>query len=303
MSSLNGAKAAWGQEVPNPDDLDSTLLDPDGDDQVAQESSAPPVDADDPSTTKHSLPSASPEPEHAEPDTPMTVTRQTARRARPVAPSVRISPHRTRARSRLGTENLPELAPGLTRRRTASGAKTVVATPEPRRTRVRSRSRSVDTVEVAARTIVAMAKPRTATLDAVPESEPHAAHDEFVAHSEDEGDMQEVEVNLRVEAGFSGGDPHADSQARSLSADDLQTSMRLWKAEGAGAVDVDESQDEEDEDSSEAELLARVKKLATRPPPPTPPKAKAHRNLNQGDGVGRAIRRGVIPTAGNARAS
>ncbi|KAH8980387.1 hypothetical protein EDB86DRAFT_2980409 [Lactarius hatsudake] len=184
---------AWGQEVPNPHDLDSTLLDPDGDDQVAQESSAPPVDADDPSTTKrHSLPSASPEPEHAEPDTRMT--RQTARRARPVALPVHISPHRTRARSRLGTANLPE-----------PRSRTVVAPPSPRRTRVRSRSSSVDSLKVAARAIVAMAKPRTATLDAVPESEPHAAHDEFVAHSEDEGDMQEVEVNLRLEAGFSGG--------------------------------------------------------------------------------------------------
>ncbi|KAH9162598.1 hypothetical protein EDB89DRAFT_633349 [Lactarius sanguifluus] len=297
--------AAWGQEVTGPNDLDSTLLDPDGDDHVAQESSAPPVDADDPATTKkQSLPSASPEPEHAEPET-RRATKQTARRARPVVPPVRLSPHRTRARSRLGTANLPEPTPGLTRRRAASGAKTVVATPSPRRARVRSRSSSVDSLEleVAARAIVAMAKPRTATLEAVPESEPHAAHDEFVVHSEDEGDMQEVEVNLHIEAGFSGDDPHADSQARSLSADDLQTSMRLRKAEGAGAVDLDEDQDEEDEDSSDAELLARVKKLDTRPLPPTPPKAKAHRNLNHGDGVGRAIRRGVIPTAGNARAS
>ncbi|KAH8992228.1 hypothetical protein EDB92DRAFT_593943 [Lactarius akahatsu] len=166
----------------------------------------------------------------------------------------------------------------------------MAATPSPRRTRVRSRSSSVESLEVAARAIVAMAKPRTATLEAVPESEPHAAHDEFVAHSEDEGDMQEVEVNLHIEAGFSGDDPHADSQARSLSADDLQTSMRLQKAEGAGAVDQDEDEDEEDEDedeededSSAAELLARVKKLDTCPPPPTPRTARAHWNLNRGE--------------------
>ncbi|KAH9059267.1 hypothetical protein EDB87DRAFT_798774 [Lactarius vividus] len=158
----------------------------------------------------------------------------------------------------------------------------MVATSSPRHTRVRSRSSSVNSleVEVAARTIVAMAKPRTAALEAVPEFEPH---DEFVARSEEESDMQEVEVNLHTEVGFSGADPHADSQARSLSADDRQTSMRLWKAGGAGVVDPDEDQDEEDEDSSDAELRARIKKLATRPLPPTPPKAGAHRNLNWGE--------------------
>ncbi|KAH9018149.1 hypothetical protein EDB85DRAFT_2013370 [Lactarius pseudohatsudake] len=270
--------ATWRHEVPSPNDLDSTLLDQDGDGQIARESSAPPVDAHDPATTKqHSLPAASPEPEHAEPET----TKQTARRARPVAPPVRISPHQTRARSRLGTANLPDPTPASTRRRTASGAKTMAATPPPRRTRVRSRSSSVESLEeVAARAIVAMGKP---TLEAVPESEPRAAHDEFVAHSEDEGDMQEVEVNLHIEAGFSGDDPHADSHARILSADDLQTSMRLRRAEGVEVVDTDEDEDEEDEDSSDAELLARVQKLDTRLAPPTPPRARAHRNLNRGE--------------------
>ncbi|KAH9021602.1 hypothetical protein EDB84DRAFT_527240 [Lactarius hengduanensis] len=300
MPSLNGAKATWRQEVPSPNDLDSTLLDQDGDGQVARESSAPPVDAHDPATTQqHSLPAASPEPEHAEPET----TKQTARRARPVAPPVRISPHQTRARSRLGTVNLPDPTPASTSRRTASGAKITAATPSPRRTRVRSRSSSVDSLEVAARAIVAMGIPRTTTLEAVLESEPHAAHDEFVAHSEDEGDMQEVEVNLHIEAGFSGDDPHAGSQARGLSADDLQTYMRLRKAEGVGAVDLDEDEDEEDEDSSDAELLARVKKLGTRPPPPTPPKARAHRNLNRDEESDELSAEELVPPRAQAEKS
>jgi len=52
---------------------------------------------------------------------------------------------------------------------------------------------------------MAMAKSSAATLAAVPESDSRAAHDEFVAHSEDESDMQEVEVNLHTDAGLRSG--------------------------------------------------------------------------------------------------
>src|ERR1700677_630293 len=67
------------------------------------------------------------------------------------------------------------------------------------------------------------------------------------------------------------GEPPADSRARSLSADDLQTSKRLRRAR-AGHDEDDEDEDEDDEDDSDAELLAQVKKLDTRPPP-TPARA------------------------------
>ncbi|KAI9436177.1 hypothetical protein H4582DRAFT_1964883 [Lactarius indigo] len=267
--------AAWGQAIPSPNDFDPTSPGPDGGDQVGQESGTPPVDADDlPITEQHSFPAA-PEPE---PET-RRVMRQTARRVRSVAPPVRISPRRTRARSRSDTANLPEPTLAPTRRRIASGAKAVAA-PSPRRSRPRPRLGSVDSPEFAARALVAMAKPRTATLEAVPESESHATHDEFQAHSEDEGDMEEVEENLHTEAGLSGDDPHVDSRARSLSADDRQTSGRLRKARGAPS---DQDEEDEIEDSSDAELLARVKRMSTRPPPPPPPKARANRNSNRGE--------------------
>ena len=85
-----------------------------------------------------------------------------------------------------------------------------------------------------------------------------------------------------------GGLP-ADSRARSLSADDLQTSKRLRRARGApsGAAGRDEDDEDEDEDEdendSDAELLAYVKKLGTRSPP-TPPKAIRRQNLKRVEG-------------------
>ena len=152
-------------EAPSPKDPDLTLLGPDGDDQLAQESGG------------------------------------SAPRAPPVVPSVPPSPPRTRARSRLDTAKHPELAPTPTRRRPATRAKAATVTPSSRRARARSHPRSVGSRETAA----PKAKSGVATLDAVAESESNADHDEFVAHSEDDGDMQEVEVNLRVDAGSRGG--------------------------------------------------------------------------------------------------
>lgn len=80
------------------------------------------------------------------------------------------------------------------------------------------------------------------------------------------------------------GEPPADSRARSLSTDDLQTSKRLRRAR-AGHDEDDEDdeeadEDEDDEDDSDAELLAQVKKLDTRPPP-TPARASRRQNLNR----------------------
>ncbi|KAI9452001.1 hypothetical protein BJY52DRAFT_1295471 [Lactarius psammicola] len=232
VSKRRKAATSRRREVPSLNDLDPTLPGPDGDDQVAQECGAP-----------------------AEPETRMRVTRS---QARPAARPNPFSPRRTRASSRLRSATLPELTPASTRRRAASRAKAMAATPSSRRAGGRVRSVSV---EVAARTIMAMAKSSAATLETVLEPESHAAHDEFVVHSLDESEMQEVEVNLHADAGFRGGDRPVDSRARRLSADDLQTSKRLQRAGGApsGAAGLDEDQDEkdEDEDTSDAELLAR----------------------------------------------
>ena len=77
---------------------------------------------------------------------------------------------------------------------------------------------------------------------------------------------------------FLGAQP-ADTRARSLSADDLQTSKRLRRARGAADRDEDEEEEEEPEDDSDAELFAHVKKLDIRPPP-TPAKASRRQKLN-----------------------
>ena len=141
--------------------------------------------------------------------------------------------------------------------------------------RARTRALSADAT-------VAKAKSGAATsLDPVAES----ANDEFQAHSEDEGDMDEVEGTLREEGGASLdgfvltrlGEPHTDSRARrySLSPDDRQTHKRLRRARAVhDEDDADEDEDEEDEleDESDAELLAQVRRLETRPPP-TPARA------------------------------
>ena len=74
---------------------------------------------------------------------------------------------------------------------------------------------------------------------------------------------------------FLGAQP-ADTRARSLSADDLQTSKRLRRARGR---DEDEEEEEEPGDDSDAELFAHVKKLDIRPPP-TPAKANRRQKLN-----------------------
>ena len=81
-----------------------------------------------------------------------------------------------------------------------------------------------------------------------------------------------------------GGRP-ADSRARSLSADDLQTSKRLRRARGAssGGAGRDEDEEDEDEEDSDAELLAHVKKLDSRPPP-TLAKASRRQNLKRVEG-------------------
>ena len=193
-------------------------------------------------------------------------TRQTPRAAQPV------SPRRTRASTRLRTVNPPEHTMSPARRR----AKATTTSPTTRRSRMRARTRSVS-----ADATVAKAKSGAATsLDAVAES----ANDEFQAHSEDEGDMDEVEGTLREDGGASLdafvltrlGQPPADSRARrySLSPDDRQTYKRLRRARAVHDEDADEDEDEEDEleDESDAELLAQVRRLETRPPP-TPTRA------------------------------
>jgi hypothetical protein len=78
------------------------------------------------------------------------------------------------------------------------------------------------------------------------------------------------------------GHPLADSPARSLSADDLQTSVRLQRAGGAAGLDEDdEDEDEEDEleetsplpsTRAQAEKSRRtqvVKAVSYSPPPGT----------------------------------
>jgi hypothetical protein len=159
----------------------------------------------------------------------------------------------------------------------------------------RTRSLSIDDpVEESTKT---RAKSGAAVL---PDSGSHASQDEFVAHSdsEEESDMQEVEVNLRVSAASRGGGtyittkrslsllmtslgaPPADTRARSLSPDDLQTSKRLRRARGTADRGEDEDEDEEDElDESDAELFAHINKLDIRPPP-TPAKASRRQKLN-----------------------
>ena len=160
--ALNGAKvASRRQEAPSPNDLDPTLAGPDGGVQDDQESGSPPVDEDAPATTElPNFPAASPEPEPAGPE-----TSRRRSRAQPVAPPVA---HQTRARSRLHPAKVPEPTPAPTARRK--------------------------------RAPVAKAKSSAATLEAVAESSPHATHDEFVAHSEDESD---IEVNVLVDSGAS----------------------------------------------------------------------------------------------------
>lgn len=162
--SLNQAKVApRRQEGPSPN---STLVISDSEDQD-QEIGSPPVDADVFATFEQPyLPAASPEPEPAEPGIQMRVTRQAASRARPVARPV---PRQTRASSRLHIASPPELPPAPTRRRATSRAKAIAATPSRRPLR---------------------------TPAAVAKAKSHPAHDEFVANSEDDSDMQEVEGNL-----------------------------------------------------------------------------------------------------------
>ena len=170
--SLNQAKVApRRQEGPSPN---STLVISDSEDQD-QEIGSPPVDADVSATFEQPyLPAASPEPEPAEPGTQMRVTRMAASRARPVARPV---PRQTRASLRLHIASPPELPPAPTRRRATSRAKAIVATPSPRSLRARA---------------------------AVAKAKSHPAHDEFVANSEDDSDMQEVEGNL-INSGFQDG--------------------------------------------------------------------------------------------------
>lgn len=159
------ASQSQEDEPPGPNDPDLTLLGPDDDDQLAQKSGG------------------------------------SAPRALPVVPSAPPSPRRTRARSRLIAAKPPEPTPTPTRRRVAARAKATTATPSSRRALARSHPHSVGPLKAAAR----KAKPGVVRLDAVAESESHAAHDEFVADSEDDGGRQEVEVNLRVDAGSRGG--------------------------------------------------------------------------------------------------
>jgi len=81
--------------------------------------------------------------------------------------------------------------------------------------------------------------------------------DEFVARSDDESEMDEVEVNLQGSAKSRGG-PSAN-QKNVSSPDDLRTSRYPQDApfDDAGVADPDSP----DSDYSEAELLAHVRKL------------------------------------------
>ncbi|KAH9958519.1 hypothetical protein BGW80DRAFT_1374592 [Lactifluus volemus] len=76
---------------------------------------------------------------------------------------------------------------------------------------------------------------------------PRSISDEFKAHSDDEGDMHEVEADLQMGAVSRG----------SL---DLQTSQRLQ----AASLHTPAAGDDQDDDDSDAELLAHVKKLDVR---------------------------------------
>ena len=118
-----------------------------------------------------------------EPEIPTRVTRQTPRAAQPV------SPRRTRASTRLRSVNPPAPPQSPIRRR----AKATTTSPTTRRRR--SVSADAPTVSKAKKS-----KSGAATsLAPVAES----GHDEFQAHSEDEGDMQEVEGTLREAGGAS----------------------------------------------------------------------------------------------------
>ena len=94
--------------------------------------------------------------------------------------------HQTRARTRLNTANLPGLTAATTRRGDTSRTKATTATPSPR----------------VARGAANKAKSSVAKPGAEAESKLHAAHEEFVAHSEDESD-DEVDVLIDADGASS----------------------------------------------------------------------------------------------------
>lgn len=87
-------------------------------------------------------------------------------------------------------------------------ARQVVPQLSPRRTRARSRSLSVQPEALpAASRIASRAKAKAAAASALKPVPASPIIDEFVAHSDDEGEMHEVEADLQVSVWSGGASP------------------------------------------------------------------------------------------------
>jgi hypothetical protein len=206
-----------------------------------------------------------------------------------------------------------------TRKRVAPKARPLVVSSSPRQTRARSRLNPVDspqTTPAAPRAITrakeaaVAAASATTSLEHITESQ---VVDEFKAHSDDEGDMHEVEADLQINTESRGvsqitpassdkaalaalGNSSANARADNLSADDLQTLQRLQGAPLHTPVAADFGDDQDDGDS-DAELLAHVRKLDVRV------RRLPTTNGNRGDKVDDGSTKEIFPSRGTRAAS